>query len=151
VRVLPKTDESYPSLLLIRTDYQDDDGWQRVRTALDQPWVFDSSNEETGSLKEEILCVDDPKWAQATPADVLAALAAPEDGAEPVRIGWAVVFLADAESMQKTEQTLLAVSTDPEVDTEPYRISAWSTPHAMHCNLALANMDFEDFEDYDGC
>ncbi|MGW1299293.1 DUF6924 domain-containing protein [Streptomyces sp. NPDC002514] len=97
------------------------------------------------SLTEEILSVDDPEWAEATFADVLAALTAPEDGGEPSECGWDVVFLADAASMTGPEPTLLAVSTDPEEPTEPYRVPALGTPHALHGNLALATMDFEEF------
>ncbi|TXS44205.1 hypothetical protein EAO75_29810 [Streptomyces sp. uw30] len=70
-------------MLLVRTHYGDDDAWRRVRAALDQPWVFDEADEDEGRLKEVILCVDDPVWAEATPADILAALTAPEDGEEP--------------------------------------------------------------------
>ncbi|MGN5637102.1 DUF6924 domain-containing protein [Streptomyces sp. AC154] len=146
--VLPKTDDSYPPLLLIRTDYQDCEGWQRVRAALDHPWIFDERYEdEQGRIKEDILCVDDRKWARATPAEILAALAAPEDGGAPTEIAWSVVFLADADSMRETQPTLLAVSTDPEEDTEPFRIAAQETPHAMHCNLTIGNMSFFDFDD----
>ncbi|MFE9607817.1 DUF6924 domain-containing protein [Streptomyces sp. NPDC006012] len=148
MRVLPKTDEEYPPLLLVRTDFRDETAWLRLRAALDQPWVFDEDAGDGGGLKEEILSVDDPQWAEATFADVLAALTAPEDGEEPSECGWDVVFLADAASMAGAEPTLLAVSTDPEEPTAPYRIPALGTPHAMHCNLALANMDFEEFEEF---
>ncbi|WP_328494869.1 hypothetical protein OHS59_20530 [Streptomyces sp. NBC_00414] len=148
MRVLPKTDADYPPLLLVRTDYRDDGAWQRVRDALDKPWVFDEDDEDDGRLKEDILCVDDPAWADATPSDVLAALAAPEggsEGSEPVECGWAVVFLADRAGMVGAEPTLLAVSADPDERAEPYRVPALETPHAMHCNLAIANMDFWEF------
>ncbi|WP_314415149.1 DUF6924 domain-containing protein [Streptomyces kroppenstedtii] len=147
MRVLPKTDADYPPLLLVRTDYRDDDGWQRVLAALDQPWVFDEGDEDNGRLKEDIVQVDDPAWADATPSDVLAALTAPgeEDGEASDECGWPVVFLADHASMEGAEPTLLAVSPDPEEETEPYRIPALETPHEMHCNLAIANMDFDEF------
>ncbi|MFS8199380.1 DUF6924 domain-containing protein [Streptomyces sp. CWNU-52B] len=161
MRVLPKTDDDYPPLLLVRTDYRDDDAWQRVLTALDQPWVFSSAPD--GSLKEDILCVDDPAWADAAPSDVLAALTAPEAGdedgdgdgdgdeEESAECGWAVVFLADRASMEGSEPTLLAVNPDPdpEEQTGSFRIPALETPHNMHCNLAIANMDFDDFDDFD--
>ncbi|MER5943550.1 hypothetical protein ABT121_40390 [Streptomyces sp. NPDC001928] len=147
MRVLPKTDESYPPMLLARTHYGDDDAWRRVRAALDQPWVFDEADEDEGRLKEEILCVDDPVWAEATPGDILAALTAPEDGEEPSECGWDVVFLADRAGMEGAEPTLLAVSTDAEETEQPFRIPALEVPHEMHCNLSLANMDFSDFVD----
>ncbi|PSM44488.1 hypothetical protein C6Y14_05550 [Streptomyces dioscori] len=157
MRVLPKTDADYPPMLLVRTDYRDDDAWQRVLDALDKPWVFDEDDEDNGRSKEEIVRVDDPAWADATPADVLAALTAPEDrdsdgggdedGEDAAESGWPVVFLADRASMEGPEPTLLAVSPDPEERTAPYRIPALETPHEMHCNLAIANMDFDEFGD----
>ncbi|WP_432585505.1 hypothetical protein ABVG11_04675 [Streptomyces sp. HD1123-B1] len=147
MRVLPKTDQDYPPMLLVRTHYGDDAAWQRLRTALDQPWVFDARDEEEGSVKEKILCVDAPEWADATPADILAALTASEDDEETEECGWDVVFLADRVGMEAAEVSLLAVSTDPE-DTEPCRIPAVETPHEMHCNLALGNMDFSDFAEF---
>ncbi|MEU6084438.1 hypothetical protein [Streptomyces sp. NPDC047108] len=146
MRVLPKAHEGHPPMLLVRTHYGDDDAWRRVRDTLDQPWVFDERDGDEGRVKEEILCVDDPEWAEATPADILAALTAPERGDEPDDGGWDVVFLADRDGMEGTEPTLLAVSTDLE-ETEAIRIPALETPHEMHCNLALANMDFCDFAD----
>ncbi|MFF7331729.1 DUF6924 domain-containing protein [Streptomyces sp. NPDC008150] len=146
---MPRTDEDYPPMLVVRTDHRDDAAWQRVRNALDEPWVFDARDEDNGSLKEEIRFVDDPAWADASPDEILAALTASEDGEEPVECGWAVVFLADRTSMEGPRPTLLAVSTDPEEETPPFRISASVTPHEMHCNLAIANMDFDDFEDWD--
>ncbi|MBU6530920.1 DUF6924 domain-containing protein [Streptomyces sp. NPDC057245] len=158
MRVLPKTDEDAPPILVIRTDYRDDEAWQRLKAALDEPWVFDR-NDEDGGLKEDILFVEDPSWTDADPADVLTALTAPEDGQQPDEpdeldesdeCGWAVVFLADRAGMRGTGPTLLAVSTDPEEDTPPFRVAARSTPHEMHCNLRLANMDFSDFENWDG-
>ncbi|KAA0942874.1 DUF6924 domain-containing protein [Streptomyces apricus] len=153
MRVLPKTDADYPPILLVRTDYRDDGAWQRVLDALDRPWVFDERDAENGSVKEEVLRVDDPVWADASPDDVLAALTASEDGAEPDECGWPVVFLADRASMEgagaDVEPTLLAVNPDPEEEdgTSPFRIPALSVPHEMHCNLAIANMDFSDFAD----
>lgn len=151
MRVLPRTDQDYPPLLLIRTYFGDDEAWGRVGAALDEPWVFDERDEDEGSLKEELLVVDEPAWADASPAEILAALTEPEDGEEPDECGWDVVFLADRAGMTGpgTTPTLLAVSTDPEEDTPPFRVSARVTPHSMHCNLAIANMDFDDFEGWD--
>jgi hypothetical protein len=146
VRVLPPiTYVGYPPLLLVRTDYGDDDAWRRVRAAVDQPWVVNENDGEEGRLKEEILYVDDPEWAEASPADVLAALPEPDEDAEPIVCGWEVVFLADGASMQGTEPTLLAVSADPDETTEPFRVPALETPHKMHCNLNLGNLDFDEF------
>lgn len=147
--VLPKTDDDYPPMLVVRTDYRDDEAWRGVRAALDQPWVFDERDEDNGSLKEAITFVEDPAWADASADTVLAALTTPEGGGEPVECGWAVVFLADRAGMEGPQPTLLAVSTDPDEQTRPFHVSAAVTPHGMHCNLAIANMDFGDFEGWD--
>ena len=149
MRVLPRTDEDYPPVLLVRTDYRDDEAWQRVRAALDQPWVVDEEDEDNGSVTHEILAVEDPAWADADPAEILTTLTASEEGGEPDECGWAVVFLADRAGMESEKPTLLAVSTDPEEETPPFRVSAQVTPHEMHCNLTIANMDFSDFEGWD--
>ncbi|WP_030380543.1 MULTISPECIES: DUF6924 domain-containing protein [unclassified Streptomyces] len=152
MRTLPRTDDDFPAMLVIRTHYGDDEGWQRVREALDEPWVFDEDDEDDEGVKGEILFVEDPAWEDAEPAAVLAALTAPEEGGgeEPVECGWAVVFLADRVGMENARPSLLAVSTDPEEVTAPFRIAARVTSHGMHWNLALANMDFGDFEGWDG-
>ncbi|CAL9534789.1 DUF6924 domain-containing protein [Streptomyces sp. enrichment culture] len=162
MRVLPKTDEDSPPILVIRTDYRDDEAWQRLKADLDEPWVFDRKDD---GHKEDILFVEDPSWTDADPADVLTALTVPEDGQQPAEsdesddsddsddsdeCGWAVVFLADRAGMHGPRPTLLAVCTDPEEDTPPFRVAARSTPHEMHCNLQIANMDFSDFENWDG-
>lgn len=144
MRALPEvTYLGYPPILLVRTDYRDDDAWRRVQAALDQPWG--AEHDPSRQVKEEILYVDDPQWADATPAEVLAALPAEVNDAESIQCGWAVVFLADAVAMEGTEPTLLAASTDPEETVGPFRVHARETPHKMHCNLNLGNLDFDEF------
>ncbi|MFI6346140.1 DUF6924 domain-containing protein [Streptomyces sp. NPDC050560] len=144
MRTLPTTDndEEYPPILLVRTDYRDEDGWLRVRADLDRPWIAGPHDD---GLKEEVLAVDDPRWADAAHADVLAALAAAGGGDDPSAAGWDVVFLADAASMTGPEATLLAVSTDPEETEGPFRVHALQTPHKMHCNLFQGNLDYDEF------
>ncbi|MFC8334471.1 DUF6924 domain-containing protein [Streptomyces olivaceus] len=144
MRVLPTTDEDSPPILVVRTDYRDDAAWQRLKADLDVPWVFDERDEDNGRLKEDVLFVEDPSWTGAGPAEILAVLTASDE------CGWEVVFLADRVGLSGPRPTLLAVSTDPEEETPPFRVAALSTPHEMHCNLGLANMDFSDFEGWDG-
>jgi hypothetical protein len=67
------------------------------------------------------------------------------DGADAPEECWAVFFLADAETMTDTEPTLLAVSTDPDEAPAAFRVPAREVPHNMHCNLALGNLDFDEF------
>ncbi|MEU8455846.1 DUF6924 domain-containing protein [Streptomyces griseoaurantiacus] len=147
MRTLPRTEDDWPPILVIRTDFRDEEGWRAVRAALDVPWVLD----EDDSVKEEILFVEDPAWADAGPAEILDALTAPGEGegGEPAECGWRVVFLADRAGMDHEKPSLLAVSTDPDEETPSFRVLARVTPHGMHCNLTLANMDFFEFEGWD--
>ncbi|MDX3322930.1 hypothetical protein PV415_39225 [Streptomyces sp. ME03-5684b] len=120
---------------MIRTDYSNDAAWQLAAAGLQQPWTDD--------MEASCHVVDDPGWASAD-ADVAVL---PEDPPE-------VVFLADALTM-RDEYPLLAVSTDPNlVDqddpvpglgaTRRFRILPAAVAE-MVGNLAIANMDFEDF------
>ncbi|MFC4034375.1 DUF6924 domain-containing protein [Streptomyces polygonati] len=137
MRTLPTTDEYYPDLLVVRTDYRDQRAWDAVRAALAEPWG--PKGEES---VQQVVYVDDPEWAEASAEDVLAALTGGEDGGES---GWSVVFLADRVTMESDLRELLAVNTDPEDDCREFRTEPRQTPHDIHCNLSLGNMDFEDF------
>jgi hypothetical protein len=131
------SDDDEWDALVIRTDYSNDAAWQLVATGLQQPWTDD--------MEASCHFVDDPGWAGADADEVLAVL--PEDPPE-------VVFLADALTM-RGERPLLAVSTDPDVVdqddpipglgfTRRFRILPAAVA-GMVGNLAIANMDFEDF------
>ncbi|MCS0603670.1 hypothetical protein NX794_20985 [Streptomyces sp. LP11] len=128
--------------VVIRTDYSDDAGWQRIAVGLRQPWGEDVS-------EPPCHLVDDPGWAGADADEVLAAL--PADPHETLHD---VVFLADGPSM-RGEHPLPAVSTDPDMEdrddefpgpgsTCRFRISPTAVAE-MVGNLAIANMDYEDF------
>ncbi|MGW1564658.1 DUF6924 domain-containing protein [Streptomyces sp. NPDC002144] len=123
--------------LVIRTDYSNDAAWQLAAAGLQQPWTDD--------MEASCHVVDDPGWAGAEADEVLAVL--PEC---PPR----VVFLADALTM-RDEHPLLAVSTSPDPAdwddpvpggglTRRFRILPTAVAE-MVGNLAIANMDFEDF------
>jgi hypothetical protein len=43
------------------------------------------------------------------------------------------------------EPTLLALITDPEETTGPFRTPALASPHEMHCNLAMGNLSYDEF------
>lgn len=125
--------------LVIRTDYDNEAAWQNVTAGLAEIWA---------EFEPTPYVVNDPVWAGASADQVLNALG---DHQIPV------VFLADQVTMRADHHGLLAVTTrtpdDCEDDKEwlfhvqfgrQFRI----TPDAvasLHCNLALANMDFEEF------
>lgn len=137
MRTLPKTDEYYPELLVIRTDYRDERAWQALKEALAEPWG--PTGEET---VQEVLYVDDSAWAEASVDDVLTALT---DGGDEAECGWSVVFLADRVAMESESGLLLAVNTYTDEPEREARIEARESSHDMHCNLSLGNTSFEDY------
>jgi hypothetical protein len=128
------------SPLVIRTDFTDEDAWNRVVEELQEPWMENVS--EPYLISESAY---DGVPAERILKAVLAALPEPELPG--------VVFIADATTMREEKLPLLAVST--EWDGEPFAADedAFATqfrirPNAaieVSCNLGIANMDFEDF------
>ncbi|MFD0433322.1 DUF6924 domain-containing protein [Streptomyces chartreusis] len=123
--------------VVIRTDYSDDGAWERVAAGLRQPWAE--------GVESSWHAVEGAGWAGADADEVLAALPDLHD----------VVFLADADTMCDEQNSLLAVSTDPDMRDEEHEIPGLGftsrfriLPTAvaeMVGNLAIANMDYEDF------
>lgn len=126
--------------VLIRTDYANGDAWRQVAAGMRRPW---------GDTEPSWHVVSDAGWAGAQADDVLAAL--PDD----VQERHDVVFLADAYTMTVDHTPLLAVSTDPDLRDQDHEIPGLGftsrfriLPTAvgeMVVNLALGNMDYEDF------
>lgn len=123
--------------VVIRTDYSDDGAWQKVAAGLRQSWAE--------GVESSWHVVEGAGWAGADADEVLAALPDLHD----------VVFLADADTMCGEQNSLLAVSTDPDMRDEDHEIPGLGftsrfriLPTAvaeMVGNLAIANMDYEDF------
>lgn len=139
MRTLPRTEDDYPDLLVIRTDYHDEQAWQAVKAALAEPWGLEGQ-----TSVQEVLYVDDQAWADASVDEVLTALIDDDD-----ECGWSVVFIADHVTMKGNPGELLAVNTEAPDSEEHYlrefRTEPSQTPHYIHCNLALGNMYFEAF------
>ena len=128
------------SPLVIRTDFTDEEAWNRVLEELHEPWA---GNEAAPYL------ISEPAYDRV-PADriIKAVLAAIPELELP-----GVVFIADATTMHEEKHPLLTVSTewsgepfaeDEEAFTTQFRIR----PNAaieVSCNLGIGNMDFEDF------
>ncbi|HEX3829119.1 MAG TPA: hypothetical protein VHV82_17795 [Sporichthyaceae bacterium] len=146
----PGTEDDLPPLLIaerdelsplvVRTDFTDQDAWNRVLEELQQPW---------GDNEPEPYLISEPAYDGVPAERIVKAVRAAIP--EPELPG--VVFVADATTMREENYPLLAVST--EWDGEPFAPDedAFTTqfrvrPDAaieISCNLGIANMDFEDF------
>ncbi|GAA0330508.1 hypothetical protein NE235_21315 [Actinoallomurus spadix] len=132
-------DEMYP--LVIRTDFTDDDAWNRVVEQLRMPWVDDEP--VTPYL------VSDPRYADASIERVLKDVRTAMPGSSRPT----AIFITDSTTMRGPDHPLLAVSTEwdgePfEEDEEGFVTQFRLLPNAaieISTNLGLANMDWEDF------
>ncbi|MFG2600620.1 DUF6924 domain-containing protein [Streptomyces sp. NPDC048462] len=95
-RAVPEIGRDLFDVLVIRTDFSDDEAWNAVVGELRRPWG------PGGEFPAGVQLVDAPVWSGATADEVLAA-AVDED--------LLVVFLADRDTMQSPAHALLALST----------------------------------------
>ena len=140
VRSMPLSGRGDFDAVVVRTDFRDMQAWAEVRDALLAPWGegYDAS----------VWFVDDPAWADASVDEVLEASRSQEY--------CPVLFIADAVTMEVAHHALLAVTTrtpedfgDEEYDAliefgREFRTIPVGV-HWIEVNLALANMDFEEF------
>lgn len=84
-RVLPEIGRDLFDVLVIRTDFSDDESWNAVVGELRRPWG------PGGEIAAPVQLVEAPAWSGATPDEVLAAVV---DG------DLMVVFLADHGTMK---------------------------------------------------
>ncbi|GAB3283504.1 DUF6924 domain-containing protein [Kineosporia babensis] len=142
--------------LVVRTDFSDEAAWNEL-TKLINEWESDEDENEDESQDdpdeeagfENLFLINDPVWAGAEPAEVVAALLTARVGLPDV------VFIADAEAMQEEKQTL-AVDLyyeqrpddleDPEDFTSQFRIDP-DQVGSMTANLGLGNNWFSDWSD----
>ncbi|MFJ8107169.1 DUF6924 domain-containing protein [Streptomyces sp. NPDC096132] len=133
--------------LIIRTDHTDETAWREVAEEASRPWG------EDGQYAADLLLVDDPAWAAATPEDVREAARRDKE--------LSVVFVADGVTMRSPRRALLALdlleaedveNLDPVyyqelIDSPPPREfrTAPAGIHDIHANLSIGNMDFEEF------
>lgn len=126
--------------LVIRTDFTDEDAWNRVVEELREPWVENEA-------EPYLIC--EPAYDGVPAGRIIKAVRAaiPELGLA------GVVFIADATTMHEETYPLLAVSTEWDgepfaQDEEPFATQFRIRPNAaieVSCNLGIGNMDFEDF------
>ncbi|MFD9428699.1 MULTISPECIES: DUF6924 domain-containing protein [unclassified Streptomyces] len=144
-RVLPEIGRDLFDVLVIRTDFSDDDSWNAVVGELHRPWG------PGGEFAAAVQLVDAPAWSGATADEVLAAV---------VDEDLIVVFLADRGTMKSPARALLALSTvwedvsglDPvyyqELIESPDPREFRALPAAVHgvqVDLALGNVDFAEY------
>ncbi|MFK0160270.1 DUF6924 domain-containing protein [Streptomyces sp. NPDC090493] len=129
-------------VLVVRTDYHDDQAWQDVTAALMEPWG-------DRQYEAHVHFIDDPAWAGVTVDEALSAVCADEN--------LAVVFFADRTTMQAESHTLPAVTTltrEECVDDEDYeQLTEFGREfrtvpagvHDIHANLSIGNLGFEEY------
>ncbi|MFF3883539.1 DUF6924 domain-containing protein [Streptomyces sp. NPDC001914] len=129
-------------VLVVRTDYHDDQAWQVVTAALMEPWG-------DRPYEAHVHFIDDPAWAGATVDEVLHAIRGDEN--------LAVVFLADQATMQAESHPLLAVTTltreDCPDDEDYEQLTEFGREfrtvpagvHDVHANLDIGNLGFEEY------
>lgn len=144
-RVLPEIERGLFDVLVIRTDFSDDEAWNAVVGELHRPWG------PSGEFAAAVRLVDAPAWSGATADEVLAAV---------VDEDLMVVFLADRDTMRSPARALLALSTawedvsglDPVYyqdlieSPEPREFRAVpASVHGVQVDLALGNVDFTEY------
>ncbi|MFB6818889.1 hypothetical protein ACFCV8_30555 [Streptomyces sp. NPDC056347] len=144
-RVLPEIGRDLFDVLVIRTDFSDDEAWNAVVGELQRPWG------PSGEFAAAVQLVDAPAWSGATADEVLAAVVDEE---------LLVVFLADRGTMKSPARALLALSTvwedvsglDPVhyqeliESPEPRKFRAVpASVHGVQVDLALGNVDFAEY------
>jgi hypothetical protein len=125
--------------LLVRTDFTDDDAWDRARDEATREY-------EPDGFRAYVEPVSDPQWADATWESVKAAAPAGDEQR--------VLFIADSITFASPEHPILVVDLDdkifsvaefPEIaDRAPFRCIP-SELWGVENNLSISNMDWEEF------
>jgi hypothetical protein len=113
---------------LIRTWFADDDAWESLLASVHTP-------SEDGFIANESV-VDDPAMSKAAPSQ-LARLRQQQDE-------YSIVIAADERAMTDRENPLLVVRADGTDEPQTLRVAS-SELWGIENNLALANMEWEDF------
>lgn len=132
--------------LVVRVDFSDEKAWRKALSAMSRPW-------DGGAAESTTFIVNDRIWDGAGIARITNA--AREDDY------LSVVFLADRETMNSPDHTLLAVNLDGESN---YLDEVYDAEHGtsfgrqfrilpqeasgLQVNLALGNMDYVDWADH---
>ncbi|MCF6468390.1 hypothetical protein FAF44_08275 [Nonomuraea sp. MG754425] len=122
---LPEAD----ALLVVRTDFSDQQRWQAVRASL-------GDTDEDGWIEEfsdQVEVVEDPAYRGLTSEQLLALL--------PDRYADAILVIADQVTMASPETPFLVIELEL---TWELRVIPSELP-AIHANLSIGNMDFGEF------
>jgi hypothetical protein len=128
MKVLPKT----ANPLVIRTDFQSQETWEKIRELI-RPPVHDRS--ETFYAYLDFL--DDVEFRNVTKEDLLASV--------PKEYDHSFLLVADAMAMESRDFPILVI----DLHDEPGRTfrAIPSQTQSIENNLSIANMDFSDFAD----
>ena len=122
--------------LLIRTDFSDDGAWRELVTSATAPVSGDGTE-----CYASLTCIDNERYNGLTIEDLLASI-----GDSPIYY----VFLADHRTITDSESPIVVVDTGPEETGhrrgQSFRVIP-SEIASIENNLAIANMDFEDFSE----
>ncbi len=123
--MLPKVD----ALLVVRTDFSDQERWQAVRNTL-------GDIDKDGWAKEfasQVKVVEDPAYQGLTAQQILALL--PDGYQDPILV------IADKVTVDSQEMPFLVIELE---FTWEMRVIPSEIP-GIHANLSIGNMDFGEF------
>ncbi|WP_440104750.1 DUF6924 domain-containing protein [Streptosporangium sp. H16] len=123
--MLPKVD----ALLVVRTDFSDQERWQAVRNSLGDIDKDGWAKEFSGQVK----VVEDPAYQGLTAQQILALL--PEGYKD------SILVIADKVTVDSQEMPFLVIELE---FTWEMRVIPSEIP-GIHANLSIANMDFGEF------
>lgn len=142
---LPDSDHT----ILLRTDFSNDDLWDRVCAAIKQPLTDDQNGlaeslaitaamgQPIGDVRADVEPVDSREYEGLTTDQLLTLTQGSNQG---------VVLVIDREAISNPEHPVLVV----DVAEEPGRTfrAVPSQIQGIENNLSIANMDWEDFADH---
>ncbi|MGJ6969213.1 DUF6924 domain-containing protein [Streptosporangium sp. G11] len=123
--MLPKVD----ALLVVRTDFSDQERWQAVRNSLGDIDKDGWAKEFSGQVK----VVEDPAYQGFTAQQILALL---PDGCQGP-----ILVIADKVTVDSQEMPFLVIELE---FTWEMRVIPSEIP-GIHANLSIGNMDFGEF------
>lgn len=128
---------------LIRTDFSDDAAWERlaaaVSAAVDFGYVDEDAPDDEG-YTPNVEAISDPAYTGVTGDDLGAAWAGDSGG---------YVLLADREAMADVDDPTVAYVDLCDDPGRTFRCAVGEVA-SIEANLAIANMDFEEFADQVG-
>ncbi|SHJ10722.1 hypothetical protein SAMN05421803_103452 [Nocardiopsis flavescens] len=127
--------------LLVRTDFSDDAAWAALVELVRHPGE-EGFGDIVDDFGDNIDFVDDPAFGGASPEQLMAAVLS---GPEETDLSANLVLIGDAAAMSGPDRSLAGISL-LEGPGCPFRVPA-VIAGIMVVNLALANMDLDDYVD----